>query len=236
MREENGLRATGYRIIAGLDEAGRGPIAGPVVAGAAVLPHKIEGDWSQLIRDSKKLTPAQRESALLRLADTSAVISTGSASATEIDRIGIVPAVRLAMIRALETLPLAPDFLLLDAFPLPDSNLPQKAIVKGDASCMSIAAASIAAKVERDRVMCELDEKFPGYGFAIHKGYCTNVHIEALNELGPSTIHRITFAPVRKSAEARGVFARRLSRLLIRSSKVSPVKDIQISLPGIEPP
>ena len=236
MREENGLRAAGYSVIAGLDEAGRGPIAGPVVAGAAVLPHKIEGDWSRLIRDSKKLTPAQRESALLHLSDTSALISTGAASAVEIDRIGIVPAVRLAMARAIETLPLAPDFLLLDAFPLPDSNLPQKAIVKGDSSCMSIAAASIAAKVERDRVMCELDEEFPGYGLAIHKGYCTNVHIEALNEIGPSSIHRITFAPVRKSAEARGVFVKRLNRLLIKNPETSLVKDIQISLPGIEPP
>ena len=120
------------------------------------------------------------------------------------------------MVRALDNLSIPPDFLLLDAFPLPESDLPQKAIVRGDTLCTSIAAASIAAKVERDRVMCELDREYPGYGFARHKGYCTPAHVAALKSLGPSEVHRITFAPVRDRAKAEGVFSDRLTpRLLV---------------------
>ncbi len=214
MQEEERLWSEGYSAVAGIDEAGRGPIAGPVVAGAAVFSGAITGPWTGLVRDSKKLTASQRETVLPRLVEAAAAISTGSASAEEIDRLGIAPAVQLAMVRALDNLSIAPDFLLLDAFPLPDSDIPQKAIVKGDALCTSIAAASIAAKVERDRVMCELDHEYPGYGFARHKGYCTPAHVVALESLGPSEVHRITFAPVRDRAKAEGIFSDRLrSRL-----------------------
>ena len=210
MHEEERLWSAGYSAVAGLDEAGRGTIAGPVVAGAAVFSGAIEGPWTTLVRDSKRLTPSQRETVLPRLVEAAAAISTGSASAAEIDRLGIAPAVRLAMVRALDNLSVASDFLLLDAFPLPESDLPQKAIIRGDALCTSIAAASIAAKVERDHVMCGLDHEYPGYGFARHKGYCTPAHAAALEKLGPSEVHRITFAPVRDRAESEGVFADRL--------------------------
>lgn len=210
MHEEEGLWGAGYSTVAGIDEAGRGPIAGPVVAGAAVFSGAIKGPWTGLVRDSKRLTPSQRKTVLPRLVEAAAAISTGSASAAEIDRLGIAPAVRLAMLRALDNLSIAPDFLLLDAFPLPESDLPQKAIVRGDAKCTSIAAASIAAKVERDRVMYELDREYPGYGFARHKGYCTAAHVAALESLGPCEVHRITFAPVRDRAKAEGVYSNRL--------------------------
>ena len=214
MNRERDLRSAGYMAIAGLDEAGRGPLAGPVTAGAAILPAALHGDWVDLVRDSKQLTAAQRESVLPKLVEAAVAISTGSASAVEIDELGIVPAVRLAMSRALEGLSVAPDYLLLDAFPLPGSDLPQMAIVKGDAVCTSVAAASIAAKVDRDRVMRGLDEEFPGYGFAAHKGYGSAAHMEALGRLGPCEVHRITFAPVRAEATARDLFADRLRRLV----------------------
>lgn len=237
MREEEGLRAAGYTAVAGLDEVGRGPIAGPVFAGAVILPESITGDWKHLVRDSKQLTARQRETVLPQLTEAAIAIATGSASPAEIDRLGIVPAVRLAMMRAINGLSLTPDYLLLDAFPLPDSRLPQRAIVKGDALCTSIAAASIAAKVERDRVMRDLDSKFPGYGFAGHKGYGSAGHMAALAELGPSEVHRISFAPVRAQAEARGLFGDRLTRFDVRKETEVTVgkaiaPDIQPGLPG----
>ena len=212
MREEVRLWGEGYRAVAGLDEAGRGPIAGPVVAGAAIFRGEIAGPWTHLVRDSKRLTPSQRIEVLPRITEAAAAVSTGSVSPEEIDRMGISAATRLAMLRAIERLSVAPDYLLLDAFPLPDSGLPQLAIVRGDSLCTSIAAASIAAKVERDRVMTELDCLHPGYGFARHKGYGTAEHAEAVRRLGPSEAHRISFAPVRQEAYARGVFPGRLTR------------------------
>ena len=145
------------------------------------------------------------------------------------------------MMRAVDDLSLTPDYLLLDAFPLPDSHLPQKAIVKGDELCTSIAAASIAAKVERDRVMRDLDNKFPGYGFAGHKGYGSADHMAALAELGPCEVHRISFAPVRAQAEARGVFGDRLTRFDVqKETEVTVVKtiapDVKSGLPGLGMP
>ena len=247
MREEDGLRAAGYAAIAGLDEVGRGPIAGPVFAGAAILPPAITGDWVSLVRDSKQLKARQREAVLPMLSEAAITLATGSASPQEIDRLGIVPAVRLAMMRALEALTVPPDYLLLDAFPLPDSNLPQRSIVKGDALCTSIAAASIAAKVARDNVMRNLDEEFPGYGFAGHKGYGSAAHMAALDEMGPCEIHRISFAPVRAKAQAAGIFAERLERFNvpqepegelkpeIETTATEPaVPEIQPGLPGFE--
>ena len=199
-REESALLEEGYTLVAGLDEVGRGPLAGPVVAGAVMLPRNPHGRWTRHIRDSKQLTPAQRREAADVLAEKALSMATGVATHEEIDRIGIAPATRLAMSRAVNALPLQPQFLLLDAFPLPDVDIPQKAIVRGDALCLSIAAASIIAKVERDRVMIEHDGRYPGYGFASHKGYASSYHLEALRDRGPSPIHRRSFAPIRLAA------------------------------------
>ena len=198
-REESALLEGGYSLVAGLDEVGRGPLAGPVVAGAVMLPTAPRGRWVTKIRDSKQLTAAQREEALDLLGTKVLSMATGMASHEEIDRVGIVQATRLAMERAINALPLQPQFLLLDAFPLPDMDIPQKAIVHGDALCLSIAAASIIAKVERDRMMVEQDAIYPGYGFASHKGYASRDHLEALRTQGPSPIHRRSFAPMRNA-------------------------------------
>ena len=192
----------GYSLVAGLDEVGRGPLAGPVVAGAVVLPRNPSHAWIGDIRDSKAMTRHQREEIAPRLEKEALAAQTGAASAAEIDRVGIVEATRLAMKRALYSLPLLPQYLLLDAFPLPNVDLPQKAIVKGDARCLSIAAASIVAKVARDRMMDEADEIYPGYGFARNKGYATREHLRVITERGPCPIHRLTFSPMKGAAAA----------------------------------
>ena len=181
-----------------MDEVGRGPIAGPVVAGAVVLPTHPKGDWVRLILDSKQLTARQRERALEGMQAAGATIRTGEASAAEVDALGIVAATRTAMGRALAALPQAADALVIDALALPDVALPQRVIVKGDAKCLSIAAASIAAKVARDEMMRVADAAYPGYGFARHKGYATREHLSCLERLGACAIHRRTFAPVRR--------------------------------------
>lgn len=196
--EEAALISEGYARVAGLDEVGRGPIAGPVVAGAVVLPTHPKGDWIGLIRDSKQLTARQRQRALDGVQAAGATIRTGKASAAEVDALGIVAATRAAMGRALAALPQAADALVIDALALPDVALPQRVIVKGDAKCLSIAAASIAAKVARDAMMRDADAVYPGYGFARHKGYATREHLICLERLGACAIHRRTFAPVRR--------------------------------------
>ena len=194
-KEEAALLAAGYSLIAGLDEVGRGPIAGPVVAGAVILGAPSRRPWMRGIRDSKALTRLRRE-ALAPVIEREALgARVGVSSVEEIDRLGIVKATRTAMVRALDSLIPAPEHLLLDAFPLPDVDLPQTAIVKGDATCLSIAAASIVAKVARDRMMDEAGERYPGYGFSTNKGYATPDHLRAIEELGPCPIHRLTFSP-----------------------------------------
>lgn len=198
--EEAALLENGYAVIAGVDEVGRGPLAGPVVAGAAILPPHPVGQWVGFIRDSKQLTPHRRQIALDHMQTASVTLCTGTATALEVDALGIVEATRVAMARAIAALPIAPDFLLIDALPLPNVRLPQRAIVKGDAKCLSIAAASIAAKIARDRMMRNADAAFPGYGFAQHKGYGTRQHLSSLERLGACHIHRYTFAPVRHMA------------------------------------
>ena len=200
--EEAALLEDGFTVIAGVDEAGRGSLAGPVVAGAVVLPVWPKGDWITGIRDSKRLTPRQREAALQRIRGASIAMATGAASSAEIDTIGIIEATRTAMARAIDALPIRPDFLLLDAILLPDVDIPQHSIIKGDAKCLSIAAASIVAKVTRDSLMRELDQEHPGYGFAQHKGYATRQHLDGLEALGACPIHRRTFAPVRRLTES----------------------------------
>lgn len=196
-REAALLRA-GASPIAGIDEAGRGALAGPVIAAAAVLPPHPKGDWVALIRDSKRMTPRQREHALARMRAANAALAVGAASSEEIDARGIVPATRIAMARAVAALPAAPQHLLVDAMNLPQIPLPQTAIVKGDAKCLSIAAASIAAKTARDDIMRRADAQFPGYGFAQHKGYGAPQHLDSLARIGPCAIHRRSFAPVRR--------------------------------------
>ena len=194
-KEESALLAAGYSLVAGLDEVGRGPIAGPVVAGAVILPHPPRRSWMRDVRDSKALTRLQREVLAPVIESEALGAQLGMTAAEEIDRVGIVRATQRAMERALHALPLKPQHLLLDAFPLPDVDLPQTPIVKGDAHCLSIAAASIVAKVARDRMMDEAEDRYPGYGFSSNKGYATAEHLRAIEERGPCPIHRLTFSP-----------------------------------------
>lgn len=195
--EEERLRAQGYTLIAGIDEAGRGPLAGPVVAAAVILPLENRPSWLRLIRDSKQLTPQKREFVFDCIQGDGASFGVGIVSHNVIDEQGIVAATRQAMRYATEQLSTRPDFLLVDYLRLPNVRLPQKSITNGDNLSLSIAAASIVAKVTRDRLMVELDRQFPGYGLARNKGYGTFEHLVALQRLGPCPIHRKTFAPVR---------------------------------------
>jgi len=195
--EEETLIAQGYRFIAGVDEVGRGPLAGPVVAAAVILPLKKRPSWLSKVRDSKQLTPLQRESIFSHVVESGMPFEVGFVANDIIDERGIAPATRLAMRHAIEQLSTRPDYLLIDFMRLPGIRIPQKSVVDGDSLCLSIALASVVAKVTRDRFMVELDGQFPGYGLAKHKGYGTQAHLEALQRLGPCTIHRKTFLPVR---------------------------------------
>ena len=202
-REETALFSQGYSLVVGLDEVGRGPLAGPVVAAAVILGQRPKGSWVGLVRDSKQMTPVQRERVLPYLRDAALALELGACSSGEVDALGIVAATRLAMKRAIDSLGLVPQFLLLDAIYLPDVPIPQKAIIRGDAQVLSIAAASIAAKVTRDKMMVEADRRYPGYGFAKHKGYGTAEHMVNLERLGPCEIHRNSFSPVKHLVSAR---------------------------------
>jgi len=196
---ENELWQRGCRYVAGIDEAGRGALAGPVCAAAVILP-SVRVDLNSIlagVNDSKKLTPSQREQWAACLPQIALACAVASASAEEIDRIGILPATRLAAQRAIQALSSAPDHLLLDYLLLPSIHLPQTPLVKGDARSLSIAAASILAKTYRDAQLRTLDQEYTGYGFAAHKGYGTTRHLAALVTLGPSPIHRRSFAPLR---------------------------------------
>jgi ribonuclease HII len=186
-----------YKCIAGLDEAGRGALAGPVCVGAVILPaddnprliHILSG-----VRDSKQLTPRQRDQLAPRIKQNVRAWGIGFASADEIDALGIVPATRLAASRALEAMLFFPDFLLTDfRLELPELDVSQTALVKGDQRSLSIASASILAKTARDKLMLELDPQYPQYGFARHKGYGTLAHREVVAKLGFSPVHRKTF-------------------------------------------
>ena len=195
--EEKRLRKQGYRLIAGIDEAGRGPLAGPIVAAALILPAGKRPSWINGIRDSKLLTPEKREYFYECMTWDGVSFGVGIIDNLVIDDQGIAVANRMAMRSAVEQLPIRPDFLLIDYLSLPEVALPQKGIVDGDYLCISIAAASIVAKVTRDRLMIKLDSQYPGYGMAHHKGYATPEHLEALQFLGPCPIHRKTFSPMR---------------------------------------
>ena len=193
-------RARGFHTVAGVDEAGRGPLAGPVVAAAVVLPpgfHRPE------LRDSKALSPKARERAFLVVTSQAVAFAIAHSTSEEIDQVNILRASLLAMRRAVEKLEPVPDFLYIDGnFPItpaqddPWGGIRQEPIVSGDSRCASVMAASILAKVTRDRLMVQYDRVYPGYGFAAHKGYPTRGHLDALRRLGPSPIHRKTFRGV----------------------------------------
>lgn len=198
-------RAAGWARVAGVDEAGRGPLAGPVVAAAVVLPALPALPPPLLaLRDSKALPPAERERLLAWLCGTAAeglvTWGVGWAEPAEIDRLNILRATHAAMARALAALSPPADGALVDGLPVAGLPCPHRALVRGDATCLAIAAASVVAKVTRDRRMQALDEEYPGYGFARHKGYPTPEHLRALEELGPSPCHRRSFAPVARCA------------------------------------
>ena len=195
---ELGLRRQGYLLVAGVDEAGRGPLAGPLVAAAVILPWgQSAHHWLGLVDDSKVLSPRQRDRALEKIEAHARAIGVGVATAEEIDAVGIAPATKWAMGRAVDNLPVKPSYLLVDFVKLPECGVPHRGIVHGDSLCYSIAAASIVAKVTRDRLMEEADVHYPGYGFSRHKGYPTQQHLSQLALRGPCPIHRISFAPVR---------------------------------------
>ena len=194
--QEHALQARGYRLVAGVDEVGRGALAGPVMAAAVILPLGSDFPWLKLVRDSKQLSPRQREQVFDLVRGAGIPFGLGSVPHATIDRVGIVRATRMAMAEAVQALPSRPDFLLIDALSLPEVDLPQKGIVRGDQLSFSIACASIVAKVSRDRQMTELDGVYPGYGLARHKGYGTRQHLQCLGRLGPCAIHRRSFAPV----------------------------------------
>ena len=187
---ERTARQAGYSYIAGVDEAGRGPLAGPVVAAAVILPQNF---FAAGLKDSKKVAPRKREELYHEITTHAIAWSVGMGQVAEIDRYNILNATKLAMRRAIQSLTTKPDYVLVDALALEDLSCPQQSIIGGDRLSASIAAASIIAKVTRDRLMCELAELVPGYGFAEHKGYPTREHRQAIARLGPSPFHRRSF-------------------------------------------
>jgi len=206
--------ASAGRRIAGVDEAGRGPLAGPVVAAAVIFPP----DWLEAesygllagLTDSKQLTAAQRDLFFGRVTGAAGVeIGLGVVDAETIDRLNILRATHWAMAEAVRRLAALPDLVLVDGLPVKGLPCPSQSIVGGDGRSLSIAAASVMAKVTRDRMMEEYDRQYPGYGFARHKGYGTEAHLRALLELGPTPIHRRSFRPVREAMEIRDRLAGR---------------------------
>ncbi|WP_314061852.1 ribonuclease HII [uncultured Vagococcus sp.] len=184
----------GYQVIAGIDEVGRGPLAGPVIAAAVILPNNCE---LLEVNDSKKLSEKKRDSLFTQICETAVAVGIGIVDEETIDQINIYQATKLAMKEAVEKLSFTPDYLLLDAMKLEDVPIAQESIIKGDAKSVSIAAASIVAKVTRDRLMKKYGEQYPGYSFEKNAGYGTKDHLAGLDEFGPCPIHRKTFAPVK---------------------------------------
>ncbi len=195
--EEKILESQGYQRIAGIDEVGRGALAGPVVAAAVILPCHIDAPWLSQVKDSKVLSPATREFLFHHIHEIAISVGIGMAPNEVVDANGIIKATRLAMKLAIDQLSPPPQSLLIDYMLLPEVPLPQKGITNGDSLCFSIACASIMAKVTRDLLMIELDRVYPGYGLAQHKGYGTKEHFVCLHRLGPSPIHRHSFKPVK---------------------------------------
>jgi ribonuclease HII len=199
---ERALWVQGLAVVAGIDEAGRGALAGPVAAGVVVLPDSngIEGKLAG-VRDSKQMSRKQREDWFKVIRAEAAAFQVGFGWPEEIDELGIVPATRLAAMRALAKLKNPPQHLLIDAISIPGAGIGETSLIKGDQRSLSIAAASIAAKVTRDAYMVEAAEKYSGYGFAAHKGYGTAAHCMAIQRFGPCKIHRMSFAPIRQDED-----------------------------------
>jgi ribonuclease HII len=195
---EERLWGRGYRYVAGIDEAGRGPLAGPVVAAAVILP---AGADLPGVNDSKQLTAARREQLYRLISKKAVALGVGVADVYYIEKHNILAATKHAMCLAVADLAVRPDYLILDAVRLEALELPQTAIVKGDTLSASIAAASIVAKVRRDHIMQAWEKVYPGYGFAQHKGYGTPAHLAALQRLGPCPLHRTSFRPIRELRE-----------------------------------
>lgn len=192
--ENSGLGDFAGPLICGVDEAGRGPLAGPVVAAAVILADNFD---TAGIHDSKMLSPTKREMQKNRILQSSSLWGMGIVEPDVVDRINVLQSSLLAMKKAIENLPFAPDIILVDGrFEIPDLGIRQKAIIDGDESETVISAASILAKTYRDEIMSGLDRKYPGYGFGKHKGYATREHIACLNRLGPCPVHRKSFRPV----------------------------------------
>jgi len=200
LRYERKLWQSGLQMIAGVDEAGVGPMAGPVVAAAVIFAPEI---FIRGVTDSKLLPAEKREELEIKIRDRAIAISVGVAEVAEIDRLNIYHATVSAMMRAIGGLSMKPDHVLVDGRRVKALDLPQTALVKGDRRSFCFAAASIIAKVTRDRLMSEYDVSFPGYGFAQHKGYCTAGHVAAVERLGPSPLHRTSFAPVMAAAQLK---------------------------------
>ncbi len=179
-----------------MDEVGRGALVGPVVAAAVIMPADLKKRWRGRVRDSKLLSPAQRENLFAYIKEAAITTGIGMTLHDEIDAVGVAVATRRAMVAAVRQLNPAPDFMLVDFFRVPEIDLPQKGVVDGDTFCFSIACASIVAKVTRDHMLIELDEQYPGYGFAKHKGYGTREHLACLRRRGPCPLHRRSFRPV----------------------------------------
>jgi ribonuclease HII len=218
---ERVLWRSGIRSIAGVDEVGVGPLAGPVVAAAVVFPPNTEIAG---IDDSKQLEPEQRNLLAGKIRKSAAAIGIGSAEVAEIDRLNIYHAALLAMRRAIEALPVLPEHVLVDARVIPDVSMPQNAFNKGDGINFSIAAASIIAKTHRDRLMEDFDAQYPGYGFAQHKGYGTPEHQNAIRELGPCPIHRLSFQFIR---ELCGQFSEPFYGLKLRLQEAHSSADLR---------
>jgi ribonuclease HII len=200
-KEEKLCQKHGHDLVAGIDEVGRGCLAGPVVASAVIMRWNKSALWFKKVRDSKLLSPERREYLSSIIHDSAISIGTGVVGADVIDSQGMTRAVRLAMKKALRGLWPQPEFVLIDYLTIPDLDLPHKGVEEGDTLCFSIACASIVAKVFRDHLMIDLDKKYPGYGLARHKGYGTEEHMACLRKAGPSPIHRRSFRPVKELAE-----------------------------------
>ncbi|HFU4352134.1 TPA: ribonuclease HII [Streptococcus suis] len=190
---EKALYENGVELIAGIDEVGRGPLAGPVVAAAVILP---KGCKIRYLNDSKKIPKSKHEAIYNEIIEHAVAVGVGVKDAAVIDQVNIYEATKLAMLEALGQLVQEPEHLLIDAMKL-DTSIPQTSIIKGDANSLSIAAASIVAKVTRDKMMVDYDKEFSGYGFAKNAGYGTSEHLESLNKLGITPIHRKTFEPIK---------------------------------------
>lgn len=195
LKIENELFEEGYQLVAGVDEAGRGPLAGPVMAAVCILPKGFDLPG---LNDSKKLTEKKREYLFHKIKEQAIAFSLGSATSIEIDTLNVLQATKLAMMRAIDHLEVTPDYLLIDGKDRLNTPLLHKTVIGGDGLSASIAAASILAKVARDELMYEAHELYPEYHFDLHKGYGTKIHLEAIKRFGPCPIHRKSFSPLKE--------------------------------------